>query len=205
MLLSIHVAIVKCNTSHSNILSEHSAQVSWIHMYFLIAIGWRLNWWMTIQKHSIGSASSTTNWGRKKTPWGIYNPYNYSRSKEKKWHSCSVPSRPNESTCKTAIPCTENGNWTGRNAAMGKRQSMQSTIPIIASMKKTPEESKEHCLGRAIAFGGDRGRLTVQARSTLESWLWSQSSHDYRIPSESKSSSNTLPQKTLQDHGNYRF
>ena len=42
-----------------------------------------------------------------------------------------------------AVPCTKYGNGTGQRPATGKRQKVQSTIPIIASTKETLGESKK--------------------------------------------------------------
>ena len=43
---------------------------------------------------------------------------------------------------KTAVPYTKNGNVTGWGTVTGKRWNVQSPIPIVACMKRTPEESK---------------------------------------------------------------
>ena len=51
----------------------------------------------------------------------------------------SVPSRRKQNGCSMH----KNGNGTGQRLATGKRRKVQSTIPIVASTKKTLGESKK--------------------------------------------------------------
>ena len=55
----------------------------------------------------------------------------------------SVPFCPVQMEVKWPFHAQKNGNRTGQRLALGKRRKVQSTIPIIASTKKTLGESKK--------------------------------------------------------------
>ena len=89
--------------------------------------------------------------------------------------------------------------------AMGKRRNVQSTIPIVASTKKTPEESKK--AKEATLYPSHRiWRWSESTANVIfDNWLRSQSSFDRRTRSKSKSGSSALPQKNLEDHGSIKL
>ena len=100
----------------------------------------------------------------------------------------SVPSRRK----RNGRSVHKNGSRTGRRMATGKRPNVQLTIPIVASTKKMPGESKKA-----------KRSIVLSKRSHLEAI--SQSSLDRRTRPESKNGSRALPQKTLEDDGSIKL
>ena len=91
------------------------------------------------------------------------------------------------------------------SATTGKRQKVWSTIPIVASLNKTFEESKQAEGALFWPYDCIWGQLVTQARLIVNSQLRSQSSCDCRTHSKSKSGISTLSQKTLKDCGSVKL
>ena len=117
----------------------------------------------------------------------------------------TFPFRPVQMEVKWPFCAQKNGNGTGSRTATDKRWNVQSTIPIVASIKKTPGESKKHRSIQAIAYGSDQSWLATRGQSIIDSGLQSQLSLNRRTRPKSKSGSRTLPQKTLEDSGSIKL
>ena len=105
----------------------------------------------------------------------------------------------------TAVPHAQEWKPDGRRPT---RRKMQSTIPIVASTKMTPQEPKKAkrsiALSKqshleAIRVDWQRNRLIVDSRLQIQSRL------DHKTCSKSKSGSSELLQNSLEDHSSMKL
>jgi formylmethanofuran dehydrogenase subunit E len=84
-------------------------------------------------------------------------------------------------------------------------RNVQSTIPIIASMKMMPKESKKAKRSMALAKRSNLEAIRVNWQREVNRSSMQTSSLDHRTRSKSKSSSSKLLQNSLEDSGSIKL